>query len=96
MIRVIIQNNLYQNKNREEVKNREIRSLISLFLTSYLFFVLVKRILNYYPTHLLNFGEVETPYSTLRYLLKNSPVIDNDHVSQLTRSSANLFMKQIL
>ena len=30
IIRVIIQNSLYQNKNREEVKNREIRYLPDL------------------------------------------------------------------
>ena len=39
--------------------------LISLLLTIFLFFVLVQRILSYYPnypTHRLYFGEVETPY----------------------------------
>ena len=58
----MIQNSLYQNTNREEVKNRDL--LISLLLTSSLFF-LVQRILNYYPnnpTHRLYIGEVETPY----------------------------------
>ena len=36
--------------------------LISLLLTSSLVNVLVQRILNYYPTHRLYFGEIETPY----------------------------------
>ena len=45
---------------------RSDKYLISLFLTSSLFFVLVRTILNYYrnyPTHRLYFEEVETPYS---------------------------------
>ena len=65
-IRVLIQNSLYQNKNREEVKNREISYLPYLFIFILLsVFVLVQRILNYYtnyPTHRLYFGEVETSY----------------------------------
>ena len=36
--------------------------LISLFLTSSTVFFLLQRILNYYPTHRLYLGEVETPY----------------------------------
>ena len=66
IIRVIIQNSLHQNKNREEVKNREIRYLPDLSIFTLLsVFVLVQGILNYYPnypTHRLYFGEVETPY----------------------------------
>ena len=66
IIMVIIQNSLHQNKNREDVKNREIRDLPDLSIVNLLsFFVLVERILNYYPnypTHRLYFGEVETPY----------------------------------
>ena len=50
MSRIIIQNSLYQNKNREEVKNREIRYLPDLFTFNLLsVFVLAQRILNYYP-----------------------------------------------
>ena len=57
IIWVLIQNSVHQNKNREEVNNRA--------------FVLVQRILNYYPnypTHRLYFGEVETPYTTISLL----------------------------
>ena len=64
-VRVFIQNSLHQKKNREEVKNREIRYLPDLSIVN-LLSVLVQRILNYYPncpTHSLYFGEVETPYS---------------------------------
>ena len=61
-------NSLYQNKNREGVKNREIRYLPDLSIVNLLsVFVLVERILNYYPNyaiHCLYFGEVETPYIT--------------------------------
>ena len=59
IIRVIIQNSLHQNKNREKVKNREIRYLPDLSIFNY---VLVQRILNYYPnypSHRLYFGEVK-------------------------------------
>ena len=67
IIRVIIQNSSYQNKNRQEVKNREIRYLSDLSIFNLLsVFVLVRRFLNYYPnypTHRSYFGEVETPYS---------------------------------
>ena len=63
---VIIQNSLYQNKNREEVKNREIRYLPDLSILNLLpVLVSIQRILNHYPnypTHRLYFGEVETPY----------------------------------
>ena len=63
---VIIQNSLHQNKNREEVNNREIRYLPDLSIVNLLSaFVLVQTILNYYPnypTHRLYFREVETPY----------------------------------
>ena len=63
---VIIQNSLHQNKNREEVNNREIRYLPDLSIFKFLsVFVLVQRILNYYsnyPTFHLYFGEVETTY----------------------------------
>ena len=47
---------------------RSDKYLISLFLTSSLVYVVVARILNYYPnypTNRLYFGEVETPYSFL-------------------------------
>ena len=68
--RVLIQNSLHQNKNRDEVNNREIRYLPDQSIVNLLsVYVLVQRILNYYhnfPTHRLYFGEVETPY-TLRY-----------------------------
>ena len=67
IIRVIIQNSLHQIKNREKVKNRDIRYLPDLSIFNLLsVFDLVQRILNYYPnypTHRLNFEEVETPYS---------------------------------
>ena len=67
IIRVIFQNSLHQNKNREEVNNREIRYLpdLSIFNLRSVF-VLVQRILNYYPnhpTHSLYFEKVKTPYS---------------------------------
>ena len=70
---VIIQNSLHQNKNREEVKNREIRYLSDLSIFNLLsVFILVQRFLNYYynyPTHRLYFGEVETPYmSSICYI----------------------------
>ena len=66
IIRVIIQNSLHRNINREEVNNRDIEwipdhSIVNLLFAS----VLVQRILNYYPNHLshrLYFGVVETPY----------------------------------
>ena len=42
MSRIIIQNSLHQNKNREEVKiERSSKYLISLFLTSSLFLILI-------------------------------------------------------
>ena len=57
---VIIQNYLHQNKNREEVTNRQISYLPDLSIVNLLSaFVLVQRILNhyhYYPTHRLYFG----------------------------------------
>ena len=63
---VSIQNSLHQNKNREGVKNREIRYLPDLsFFNLLSVYALVQRILNYYPNysnHRLYFGEVETPY----------------------------------
>ena len=66
IIRVIIQNYLHQKKNREEVKNREIRYLPGHSIFNLLsVYVLLRRILNHnpnYPTHHLYFGEVETPY----------------------------------
>ena len=66
IIRGKIQNSLYQTKNKEEVKNWEIRYLPDLSIINLLFsFGLVQRILNYFPnnpTHCLYFGEVETPY----------------------------------
>ena len=65
---VLIQNSLHQNKNREEVKNSEIRYLPDLSILNLLSVVLVQIILNYYPnypTHRLYFGEVETPYLVL-------------------------------
>ena len=49
LIRVIIQNSLYQNKNREEVKNREIRYSTDLPIYqvfTWFLFVSVQRILN--------------------------------------------------
>ena len=64
IIRVIIQNYLYQIKNREEVNNREIKYLPDLTIFNpFSVYVLVQRILNNYsnyPTHRLYFGEVET------------------------------------
>ena len=69
IIRVIIQNSLHQNKNREEVKSREIRYLSDLFIVNLLsVFDLVQRILNIYPNYLTNclyFGEVKAPYSKI-------------------------------
>ena len=66
IIGVKIQNTLYQKKNREKVTNRKIRYIPDLSIFNLLsVFVLVRRILNYYPyypTHRLYFGEVETPY----------------------------------
>ena len=57
---------MHQNKNREEVKNREIMYLPDLSIVNLLSdFVLVQRILNYYPIYPINrlyFGEVETPF----------------------------------
>ena len=78
IIRVFIQNSLYQNKNREEVKNREIRYLPDLSIVNLLsVFVLVQRILNYcpnYPTHRLYFGEVETLYTVPTELYRNQVI----------------------
>ena len=56
IIRVIIQNCSHQNKNREEVKNREIRYLPDFSI------VILNEYPNY-PTHRLYFREVETPYN---------------------------------
>ena len=58
-IRVIIENSLYQNQNREKVKRGSF-TLLSLF-------VLVQIILNYYPNypaHRLYFRDVATSNST--------------------------------
>ena len=67
IIRAIIQKSLHQNRNREEINNREIRYLPDLSIFNLLsVYVMVRRILNYYPnhpTHRLYFREVETPYS---------------------------------
>ena len=67
MSRVIIQNSLHRNKNREEVNNREIGYLPDLSIVNlFSVFVLIGRILNShhnYPTHRLYFGEVEIPYN---------------------------------
>ena len=72
IFRVINQNSLYQNMNKEEVKNREIRYLPDLsILNLFSVFVLVQTILSYYPkypTHRLYFWEVETPF-----ILRNFP-----------------------
>ena len=63
IIRVSIQNYLHHNKNRDEVKNREIRYLLDLSIVNLLsVYALVGRILNYYPnypTDRLYFKEVE-------------------------------------
>ena len=60
IIRVIIQNSLYQNKNRTGGKKQRSGIFpISLFFTSSVY-VLVRRIFNYYPnypTHRLYFAE---------------------------------------
>ena len=65
--RIIIKNSSYQNINREEVTNREIRYLPDLSIFNLLsVFVLVQRIWSYYPNYLnhhLYFGEIETQYS---------------------------------
>ena len=66
IISVTIQNSSHQKRNREEVKNIEIRYLPDLSIYNLLsVFVLVQRILYYYcnyPIHHLYFGEVEIPY----------------------------------
>ena len=66
IISVIIQNSLQQNKNREEVKNREIRYLPDLSIFKLLsVFVFVQIFLYYhpnYPTRRLYFEEVEIHY----------------------------------
>ena len=57
---------MYQNKNREQVKIREIRYLPDLTIFNLLCFGLVQRTLNYYPnypSHRLYFGEVQTPHT---------------------------------
>ena len=53
IIRVVtIQNSLHQNKNREEVNNREIRHLPDLSIFNlHSVFVLVQRIFNHYPNY---------------------------------------------
>ena len=80
IIRVIIQNSLYQNKNRQEVKNGDIRYLPEFSIFNLLsVFVLVRRILNYYPTHRLYFEEVETPYPNRGYA---APFVDNGYFSK--------------
>ena len=49
---VINKNDLHQNKNREQVNNREIRYLPDLSIVILLYvFVLVQRILNDYPNY---------------------------------------------
>ena len=72
IIRVIIQKCLHQKKNREDVKNREIRYLPDLSTVNFLsVFLSVRRILNYYhnyPTRRLNLREVKTSYKVV-YLL---------------------------
>ena len=54
-------------KNREEVKNREIRYLPDLSIVNLLsVIVLVQIIMNYYPNYLtdrLYFVDIETPYN---------------------------------
>ena len=83
IIRVLIQNYLHQNKNknREEVKNREIRYLPDLSIFNLISVdVLVQRILNYYPnypTNHLYFGEVETPYCIRYALFLSFPILYN-------------------
>ena len=67
IIPIYINWNIDPNKNREEVKIREIRYLPDLSIFNLLsVFLLVRRILNYYhnhSTHRLYFREVETPYN---------------------------------
>ena len=67
MIKVLIQNSLYQNISREEFNNIEIKYLPDLSIINLLsVYVLVQRILNYYtnyPTHRLYFREVGTPHT---------------------------------
>ena len=97
IIRVIIQNSLYQNKNREDVKNREIRYLPDLSIVN-LLSVLVQRILNYYPnypTHRLYFGEFKTPYvrvfnTTCLFVKKNyaSTEMVNFRILESTQKSS--------
>ena len=68
IIRVLLLNYLQQNKNREEVNNREIRYLPDLSIVNLLsVFVLALGILNYYPYLRLYFGEVTTPYYSEKY-----------------------------
>ena len=78
IIKVIIQNTSYQNINREEVKNREIRYIPDLSIFNLLsVFILVQRILNYYPkypTHRLKVGEVETPYGVQVYSITSDGI----------------------
>ena len=66
IIKVLIQNSLYENINRKEVKNNGIWYLPDLYIFNLLsVFLLVRRILNdypNYPTRRLYFGEVEIPY----------------------------------
>ena len=66
IIRVLLQNSLHQNKNREEAKNREIMYIHDFSIFNLLsVYVIVQRILNYYPnypTYRLYFAEAETPY----------------------------------
>ena len=60
IIRALFQNSLHRNKNREEIKNGEIRYLPDLSIVNLLSVFLVQRILNYYPnypTHRLYFGK---------------------------------------
>ena len=78
IIRLIIQNSLYQNKNREEVENREIRYLPDLSIFNFLsVFVLVQRILNYYPNYHIHrlyliAKKALSSYKSLNYVIKIS------------------------
>ena len=97
--------NLHQNKNREEVKNREIRYLPDLSIFNLLsIYVLVQRILNHYPnypTHRLYLWEVETPYifrmnnlSTTIVTHGIDPVADRQSVPKLRNTFQIKFVLQ--
>jgi len=75
----MIQNCLHQNKNRNEVKNREIRYLHDLSIFNLLsVFVMVQRILSYYPNH-----------PTRLYILGKSKHIIRVDLQQYLMSSLN-------